>query len=217
MEPSRTELSRSRFTAPAKPRGSAALSSGPRASLNESGDSPRGPRTWRGSVSLKQAPRPGSPHASSQPPCSLASSSEIDNPRPVPPVVRARAGSARQNLLNTSDDSPGRRPTPKSRTVTATDNSFCPTSTSTPRASPCSTALSMRFRTIRSIRRASPLTRKRLSSSTCSSSEPGPASRAWATSPANGSTSTSRIAVPSRCAKGCARSMTRRVSSRTST
>ena len=41
-----------------------------------------------------------------------ASSREMASPRPVPPVVRARAGSARQKRLNTSADSPGRRPTP---------------------------------------------------------------------------------------------------------
>ena len=34
----------------------------------------------------------------------------MERPRPVPPVVRALAGSARQNRLNTSDDSPGRKP-----------------------------------------------------------------------------------------------------------
>ena len=38
------------------------------------------------------------------------SSSAIDSPRPVPPLVRARAGSARQNRLNTIADSPGAEP-----------------------------------------------------------------------------------------------------------
>ena len=38
-------------------------------------------------------------------------------PNPVPPRVRARAGSARQKRLNTRISSPGLRPTPWSRTV----------------------------------------------------------------------------------------------------
>ena len=56
-----------------------------------SGDSLKPAARSRGSVSRKQAPWPGSPQASSQPPCSRASSSEIARPRPVPPG-RARAG-----------------------------------------------------------------------------------------------------------------------------
>ena len=69
------------------------------------------PRT-SGSVSRKQAPLPGSPHASSRPWCRRASSMLMARPRPVPPERRTRDGSARQNRLNTSFSSPGRRPTP---------------------------------------------------------------------------------------------------------
>ena len=54
----------------------------------------------------------GRPHAWSQPPCRWVSSSAMESPRPVPPLVRARAGSARQNRLNTIADSPGSSPTP---------------------------------------------------------------------------------------------------------
>ena len=76
-------------------------------------------RPAAGSAGTRE-PSPGSPQACSQPPCSRASSSAMARPRPVPPVVRARAGSARQNRLKTSCASPGRRPTPWSRTATAT-------------------------------------------------------------------------------------------------
>ena len=69
------------------------------------------PRT-SGSVSRKQAPSPGSPHASSRPWCSRASSTLIARPSPVPPERRTRDGSERQNRLNTSFSSPGRSPTP---------------------------------------------------------------------------------------------------------
>ena len=69
------------------------------------------PRT-SGRVSRKQAPLPGSPHASSRPWCSRASSMLIARPRPVPPERRTRDGSERQNRLNTSFSSPGRSPTP---------------------------------------------------------------------------------------------------------
>ncbi len=64
----------------------------------------------RGRVSLNTEPRPFSPHAWSQPPCSRASSSAMARPRPVPPVVRARDGSARQNRSKTSCSSPGAEP-----------------------------------------------------------------------------------------------------------
>ena len=70
------------------------------------------------------------PHACRRPPCSRASSEAIDRPRPVPPVVRARAGSARQKRLKTSDDSPGRSPMPWSRTAIATTSSSATTCTS---------------------------------------------------------------------------------------
>lgn len=69
------------------------------------------PRT-SGSVSRKQAPSPGSPHASSRPWCNRASSTLIAKPSPVPPDRRTREGSERQNRLNTSFSSPGRSPTP---------------------------------------------------------------------------------------------------------
>ena len=69
------------------------------------------PRT-SGRVSRKQAPLPGSPHASSLPWCSRASSMVIASPRPVPPERRTRDGSERQKRLKTSFSSPGRRPTP---------------------------------------------------------------------------------------------------------
>ena len=73
----------------------------------------------------------------------------------MPPVCRARDGSARQNRLNTSRSSPGFRPTPWSRTVTATAASSVARVTSTGRPSPCSTALPTRLRSTRSTRRGS--------------------------------------------------------------
>ena len=69
-------------------------------------------RPRRGSVSRNTAPRPRSPQACSQPLCSRASSRLIASPSPVPPVSRLRDGSPRQNRLNTSAASPGRRPDP---------------------------------------------------------------------------------------------------------
>ncbi len=66
----------------------------------------------RGSVSRNWAPSPMRPQACSQPPWRWVSSSAIESPRPVPPLVRARAGSARQKRLKTMADSPGRSPTP---------------------------------------------------------------------------------------------------------
>ena len=67
-----------------------------------------------GRVNLNIVPLPGAPQASSQPECNLASSSAIAKPSPVPPVVLALAGSALQNLLKTSEDSPGFNPAPLS-------------------------------------------------------------------------------------------------------
>ena len=49
------------------------------------------PRT-NGNVSRKHAPLPGSPHASSLPWCSRASSMEMARPSPVPPDRRTRGG-----------------------------------------------------------------------------------------------------------------------------
>lgn len=109
----------------------------------------------RGSVSRKLAPRPGRPHASSHPPCRCASSREIASPRPVPPVVRARAGSARQNRSNTCWTSSVVIPTPWSRTVTATACPSPSTVISTGRSSACSIAFTTRLRTMRSTRRGS--------------------------------------------------------------
>ncbi len=108
-----------------------------------------------GRVRRKREPWPGSPQAWSQPWWRRASSSEIASPSPVPPVVRARAGSARQKRLKTSEASPARRPTPWSSTTTLTASSFSPTCTVTGRPSPCSTALTTRLRRIRSMRRLS--------------------------------------------------------------
>ena len=73
----------------------------------------------------------------------------------MPPVVRARAGSARQKRVKTSAASPGLSPTPWSRTVTATAESLLPIVTSTGRPSPCSIALETRLRSTRSMRRES--------------------------------------------------------------
>ena len=73
----------------------------------------------------------------------------------MPPVVRARAGSARQKRVKTSAASPGLSPTPWSRTVTATAESLLPIVTSTGSPSPCSTALETRLRRMRSMRRES--------------------------------------------------------------
>ena len=52
-------------------------------------------------VSRNWAPAPGWPQTCSQPPCRRASSRLIDRPRPLPPTVRTREGSARQNRSNT--------------------------------------------------------------------------------------------------------------------
>ena len=79
----------------------------------------------------------------------------IDRPSPLPPLRRARDSSARQNRLNTSAASPGRSPTPWSRTTTATASSSPASEMSTGRPSPWSTAFATRLRTIRSTRRGS--------------------------------------------------------------
>ena len=98
----------------------------------------------------------GRPQACSQPPCRWVSSSEIDSPSPVPPLVRARAGSARQNRLKTSAASPGRQPRRRSRVRRSR-----PRGRRRPRGPRChrdsawSMALVTRLRTIRSTRRTS--------------------------------------------------------------
>src|SRR5690606_32315515 len=98
----------------------------------------------RGRVSRKAAPSPGLPHASSVPACSRASSREIDSPSPVPPEVRARAGSPRQNRSKTRPASSGVMPAPWSRTRTATAVSLTPTEISIGLPSPCSIAFTRR-------------------------------------------------------------------------
>ena len=79
----------------------------------------------------------------------------MDSPRPVPPLVRARAGSARQKRLKTIADSPGPSPTPWSRTAIAAEWSSPATSRRMSRPSAWSMALVTRLRTIRSTRRGS--------------------------------------------------------------
>ena len=63
---------------------------------------------------------PSSDQTASSPPCSRASPSAIDSPRPVPPIVRVRDGSARQKRSKTRSTSSGVMPRPKSRTPSAT-------------------------------------------------------------------------------------------------
>ena len=95
-----------------------------------SGLTSSGSRGWvrsSGSVSRKHAPLSGSAHTSSRPPCSRVSSVAIASPRPVPPTVRARAGSPRQNLLNTFAVCSSVIPMPWSRTATATQFSLAAT------------------------------------------------------------------------------------------
>src|SRR6266536_5468349 len=104
-------------------------------------------RPWpapRGRVRRNTDPFPGPPHACSQPPCKRASSSAIASPSPVPPLVRARAGSARQKRSKTIVSSPGRNPTPKSRTAMATAYRSPAARTWTALPSPCSTAFTIR-------------------------------------------------------------------------
>ena len=110
----------------------------------------------RGSVSRNAAPSPGLAPGLQPAAVQPGVLEAIASPSPVPPVVRARAGSARQNRLNTSAASPGRRPTPWSRTATATASSSPRHARSRPGLpSPCSMALTTRLRRIRSTRRAS--------------------------------------------------------------
>ncbi|GAA3099946.1 hypothetical protein GCM10020254_51770 [Streptomyces goshikiensis] len=99
---------------PAPAASAAARARLPRESSGSSGigDPRSGSSAVLGRVSRNWEPPPGSPHAWSQPPCSRASSTAMDRPRPVPPVVRARAGSARQKRLKTRVASPGLSPTP---------------------------------------------------------------------------------------------------------
>ena len=108
-----------------------------------------------GSVSRNWAPEPGWPQTCSQPPCSRASSRLIESPSPLPPTVRTREGSARQNRSNTCCASAELRPTPRSRTVTAAAVGLAARVISTGRPAPCSMALPTRLRRIRSTRRAS--------------------------------------------------------------
>src|SRR5690606_10752272 len=66
----------------------------------------------RGRVRRKHVPSPSCDHTSSSPPWMRASSSEIARPRPVPPVVRWREGSARQKRSKTRSTCSGFMPTP---------------------------------------------------------------------------------------------------------
>ena len=77
------------------------------------------------------------------------------SPRPVPPTVRARAGSARQNRWNTCLAWLASNPMPWSRTATATATSSLSIRMAIGFPSLCSMALTRRLRRIRSIRRAS--------------------------------------------------------------
>src|SRR5215472_14002906 len=138
--------------------------------------------TVLGKVSLNTDLWPGSPQASSQPPCSLASSSAIARPRPVPPVVLARAGSARQNRSNTKNSSPGDNPTPWSRTAMATAPWSAAELTTTSRPSPCSTALTSRLRSIRSTLLRSTSATHGSAGSLNSILEPRRSASCWATS-----------------------------------
>src|SRR4051794_6521791 len=126
---------------------------------NGNGLASKAPATRRGSVMRKAAPTPGSPHACNHPPCSRTSSSAMASPRPVPPVVRARDGSPRQNRVNTRPASPGLSPIPWSRTTIATDLASLATEISIGPPSACSMALTSRLRKTRSIRTWSASTR----------------------------------------------------------
>jgi signal transduction histidine kinase len=53
-------------------------------------------------------------------PALVAAGMAIESPSPVPPMVRCRDGSARQNRSNTRSASAGSMPSPESRTPTAT-------------------------------------------------------------------------------------------------
>src|SRR5690606_13869577 len=122
---------------------------------SRNGRTPMSAPARRGRVSRNEAPSPGRDHASRLPPCKRASSSEIASPRPVPPVVRARAGSARQNRSKTWDAASASMPTPWSRTRTATAELLAATVISIGWPSPCSMALESRLRRTRSILRES--------------------------------------------------------------
>ncbi len=89
-------------------------------------------------------------------------------PSPLPPTVRRRAGSARQNRLNTWWASAALNPTPWSRTATATAPSSPRTCTLTGRPSPCSMALVIRLRRMRRMRRGSTSARHGTGASSCS-------------------------------------------------
>ena len=80
---------------------------------------------------------------------------KLPSPSPVPPVVRFRAGSARQNRSKTRSTSARDIPTPSSVTVTATADSLAPTATWMGLPSPCSIAFAKRLRRSLSIRRPS--------------------------------------------------------------
>ncbi len=103
-------------------------------------------------------------------------------PRPVPPVVRARAASARQNRSKTFCSSPGRSPTPKSRTETATASLSMAVVTTTSLPSPCSTAFTKMLRRMRSTRRRSTSAKQPLAGSRNSIRLPRRSASCWASS-----------------------------------
>src|SRR5690606_11314598 len=94
--------------------------SGSSSGTSGSGEKNPSPASSFGNVSRKFEPWPGFDHTSSTPPCTVASSRAIARPSPVPPSVRFREGSARQNRSKTRATASSFMPTPQSRTDTAT-------------------------------------------------------------------------------------------------
>lgn len=73
---------------------------------------------WAGNLIVKLVPFPTSLATSIVPPWSETICLAIANPRPLPPVRRSRAGSARQNRSNTWGRCSGAIPAPVSEIVT---------------------------------------------------------------------------------------------------
>ena len=167
-----------------------------------SGLTASGSPTARGSVSRNADPRPGSPHACSQPPCRRASSMLIDRPSPLPPL---RAG---PRLLRPPEAVEHERglPRPQPDTVVAHHHGHGvvvagASVMSTGRPSPWSTAFATRLRTIRSTRRGStsaytPTGRCSRSGVPASSANPRTASTARVTTPCMSTRSAVRSATP---------------------
>ena len=101
-------------------------------------------------------PRPACPRPAASRRAGGCPRARSPGPSPVPPLVRARAGSARQNRLNTIADSPGSQP---DAVVADRDRGGLrrrpPRSTTISLLSAWSMALVTRLRTIRSTRRTS--------------------------------------------------------------